>query len=275
MLVRFNAQIDTTTGILTYSFISLDPVTKGNIDENAAIGFLPPNTTHPVGNGSVSFSVALKTTLPHNDIVSDRASIIFDKNRPILTNTWSNKLDKVEPVVMWPGTRLKDDTTLVLKFTGTDDGSGIQYYGILCSTNNGRVRYLGNVYGDSVTLSGRYDSSYKFYVMPVDNVSNVGDSVMASVKLQLQQALQNSKLLVYPNPVKGKVSILFSSPEQQQVTVNIYAITGQLLATLYNATASGLVTLTPNLGKLSNGIYILNIKGSKGLKLQSKIIIQH
>lgn len=275
MLVRYTAQFDTASGILNYSFMSLDPVTKNNLDDHLSTGFLPPNKTYPVGNGSVSYNVALKASLTHNDVVSARASIVFDRNAALLTNTWLNKLDKKAPALILPGTKLKDDTTISLRFTGTDDGSGMQYYVILVSINGGALTYVGTTNKDSVTISGKYDSSYKFIVVPFDNVSNGGDSAIASVKFAIQQATQNNNMLVYPNPGKGRFTVLFNSPEQQEVTANVYSMTGQLLGTIYQATANGIVTLTPDISRLSNGVYILQIKGSKGLKLQSKIIIQH
>jgi hypothetical protein len=275
MLVRFTASIDTATGIISYSFLSLDPASKGNIDENSPDGFLPPNTTYPRGSGSVSFSVPFKASLAHNDVVANRASIVFDKSAPLMTNTWSNKMDKVEPVVILPLSKLRNDTTMVLKFNGTDNGSGIQYYGVLYNINGGQIRYLGGIYTDSLILTGKYDSSYRFYIMPVDNVSNVGDSAGISFKLLLQQTLQAGNMLVFPNPGNGKFTVRLGVPEQQEITVDVYAATGQLLGTIYKSTVAGPVAITPDISRLSNGLYILRARGSKGLKMQTKIIIQH
>ena len=90
-IVRVYGKLDTATGIVNWSMISLDRIT-GEPTEDVDLGFLPPNVTSPQGEGNVSFSCMLKSSAAHNDFVTNRASITFDLNPPILTNTYSNRI---------------------------------------------------------------------------------------------------------------------------------------------------------------------------------------
>src|SRR5690606_26171151 len=94
MLVRFNASVDTAQGIITWQFTSIDPLTG---DLPVFEGFLPPNVSKPDGEGGVSFSIRPWSFLPDASKFENRASIYFDQNEPIATNTWVNTLDILPP----------------------------------------------------------------------------------------------------------------------------------------------------------------------------------
>ena len=276
LMVRFDATLDTAKGILRYSFISLDPVTKEVINPDASSGFLPPNNAHPAGSGSVGFFVELKTTLVHKDIIRNKASIVFDKAAPIQTNTWENTLDKVVPVMKTPVVTFRGEN-IVIHFNTTDDGSGLRMHNIYSSMNSRKQAYMADAYGDSLVAIGHYDSTYRFSIVPTDNVSNYGDSTIVSVKVPRDGTTSNNndQIQVFPNPNKGAFTMTFIISQQQQVTANLYTVTGQLIGNLFNGNVNGAFRLNPNLGNLKNGLYIIKVKGDKGLQLQTKIIIQH
>lgn len=62
IFVRVTAGLDTNTGVVTWQFTSLDPVT-GLPPDDPLVGFLPPNVNSPEGQRSVLFSVKPKTNL--------------------------------------------------------------------------------------------------------------------------------------------------------------------------------------------------------------------
>ncbi|MFN8286691.1 MAG: T9SS type A sorting domain-containing protein [Chitinophagales bacterium] len=67
-------------GILTWYF---DPI------------FLPDSLTDPINSqGFVRYSVKIKDGLPNGTMVTNRASIYFDYNEPVVTNTAVNVVDK-------------------------------------------------------------------------------------------------------------------------------------------------------------------------------------
>lgn len=67
-------------GILTWYF---DPI------------FLPDSATDPINSqGYVQYSVKVKNNLPNGTLVTNRASIYFDYNEPVFTNTAINVVNK-------------------------------------------------------------------------------------------------------------------------------------------------------------------------------------
>jgi len=76
--------------------MSLDSATGGEI-EDAFIGFLPRNVNPPEGEGSVSFTVALRDPPIHGLMVRNNASIYFDANKPVITNYYANTFDLKPP----------------------------------------------------------------------------------------------------------------------------------------------------------------------------------
>jgi len=91
LIVRVSGQLDSETGLLTWLFESLDPVT-GEQPEDPMVGFLPPNINPPQGEGSVSFTVMPNQQAPSGTQVRNKAEIVFDNNAPILTPEWLNTL---------------------------------------------------------------------------------------------------------------------------------------------------------------------------------------
>jgi hypothetical protein len=89
--VDFTAEFDLETGCLTATFRTLDPET-GELPADVFAGLLPPEDGSGRGQGHIAFSVAIRPNLADGIQVSNLASIVFDTNDPIVTNTWSNPI---------------------------------------------------------------------------------------------------------------------------------------------------------------------------------------
>src|SRR5262249_25314231 len=95
LLVDIQGSLDASSGVLRWTFRSLDPVT-GLPPADPDLGFLPPNTSAvvPAGAGSVVFSVMPRTALPTGTTISNQATIVFDANAPIPTPVWTNTIGR-------------------------------------------------------------------------------------------------------------------------------------------------------------------------------------
>jgi len=80
-----------TYGQVTWTIQALDPGT-GLAPTNPEVGFLPPNTTPPEGQGMVTFTVNPLSSLVTGDLVTNSARIVFDQNGAITTGTWTNTI---------------------------------------------------------------------------------------------------------------------------------------------------------------------------------------
>ena len=93
IIVKIEASLDQGTGVATWRFTSLDPVTKKPLDPASLDGFLPPNAAAPEGEGSVLFTVNPRRGLETGTELRNKADIVFDYNPAITTPEWFNTLD--------------------------------------------------------------------------------------------------------------------------------------------------------------------------------------
>jgi hypothetical protein len=96
LLVEVTAGVNTTTGLVTWTFTPLDPST-GQPTTNPVAGFLPPDVTPPEGDASVFFSVQPDSGLATGTQITDSAAVTFDTNAPVATSRWLNTIDASAP----------------------------------------------------------------------------------------------------------------------------------------------------------------------------------
>ncbi|WP_290797839.1 T9SS type A sorting domain-containing protein [Flavihumibacter sp. UBA7668] len=274
MRVRVNASMDTTTGIVSWQFTSIDPVTGDLPDFD---GFLPPNKDYPSGEGSVSYSVNPVANLANGTEMVSRASIIFDTNEPILTNTWKNTIDALQPTGQIRA-QVLEDSMMLLTYTATDAGSGVNYFHLYMSEDGGEWVPIQGGQGDSIILFGDPGKTYRFFMEAMDNTGNRENKITvgeAFVRLPEEPGIQPAgNWSVYPIPTNGTINLELDIPEAQQLVIQVYSAGGQRVAELYNGSvASGALRLNKTVQNLSSGLYFIQVRGSKGLDLKKKILV--
>jgi Domain of unknown function (DUF4114) len=85
VFVDVQAGIDKTTGIVTWTFIAIDP-TSGNPANIDTQGFLPPDNQAGAGRGTVGFTIQPKANSANGTRIDAQATITFNTQTPILTN---------------------------------------------------------------------------------------------------------------------------------------------------------------------------------------------
>ena len=90
-VLQITASTDSTPGTLQWTFCTINPLT-GQLPADPMAGFLPPG-----GQAYVTFSVKPKAGTAQGTVLSNTASIKFDKNLPIATNTVSNAIGFEQP----------------------------------------------------------------------------------------------------------------------------------------------------------------------------------
>ncbi len=273
--VRFYIHLDEGTGIIRATFKTIDKAT-GTITADPLAGFLPPNITAPEGEGYISFSVNMKDNLPNGAVIANRASIIFDTNEPIITDVWSNTIDRNLPSSLVTEARKVTDSTIVVKVNGNDAESGIRIYHLYYSENDEPYRYGGKI-KDSSLVKVNSVSTYSFYSISEDKVGNLEaktGAAEATVSMKPEEPVNNDRqLILYPVPSNGTINLEMDIPETQQVLISVYSASGQRVAELYNGTTSGQLKISRTLYQLSSGLYFVHARGSKGLNLKKKIVL--
>jgi hypothetical protein len=91
LVVRVSGDYDPATGKATWRYRTLDPET-GDIPLDPAEGFLPPEPGDETGQGWLRYSVSGADGVAAGTYLDATASITFDTNAPIDTNTWRNRV---------------------------------------------------------------------------------------------------------------------------------------------------------------------------------------
>jgi hypothetical protein len=174
------AGIDIINNQLFWIFESIDPVT-GTEPTDATKGFLPVNdSVRRLGEGFVTYTIMPKSGVVTGDTITATASIVFDINEAIITNTWLNTIDAVAPVsyVVNNFTTYADTTSIPISFGGQDDpgGTGIKSFHLYVSKNNGPWELYQEYDADTLALFTAASGNYRFYSIAEDFVGNMEPS---------------------------------------------------------------------------------------------------
>ena len=172
LLVDISAGLDLQTGIVTWTFRSIDPAT-GLTPEDPLAGFLPPDNSSHIGEGSVEYTVQPKSSVSTGTTINQQASVVFDVNAAIKTNTAVNTIDANPPsssVAALPATTTTPSFTV--SWSGSDGaGPGIADYNVYVSDDGGAFTlFQTDTTATSATFTGQVGHAYAFYSVATDHV---------------------------------------------------------------------------------------------------------
>lgn len=198
IIVRVSGQFDEKTGIAAWSFVSLDK--NGKELQDIMQGFLPPNNADGIGEGFVTFSVEHKANPANGSSVSNKATIVFDYNKPIVTNTYVNTFDTDYPSSSITKVEEKDGK-LVVTLSGSDATSGIGTYHIFAFKNGGEAEQVATVtQGNQATFTCEPGTKYGLCVIATDNVGwNEPKDIKAEIEVTTSGTGINNVLIDNPS----------------------------------------------------------------------------
>ena len=184
---------------------SVDPAT-GFLSEDPLLGFLPINdTTTRAGEGNVVFTIRPKPAAQTGDLVDAQASITFDINEAIVTNTHTNLIDALPPTsTMDPLPMTLFDDSTHLTWTSIDDpgGVGVAFHDLYVSENAGPFQlHQAGITANEYWFSGQQGSSYAFFVLATDHVGNKEvPPVGAEIEVLLENLITVSARILLQGP---------------------------------------------------------------------------
>lgn len=265
LIARVSGNLDTITGVVKWEFLSLNPTTM-QLEEDPMLGFLPPNNINHAGEGFVSFSVGLKKDAKTNDILRNKASIVFDANVPIITNEFVNMLDLDKPQSQVYPLDATIDSRFPLAWTGSDNGSGIATYSIFVMENDTALRpWKINTTLKTAEFIGNVGSKYKFYSIASDNVSLKEDSPSqydASTHITVhvdEFEMKKEQMQIFPNPATEQIRITLPNAPCGIYAVELVNIAGQTVYSELHDDVSISNGLTLSLSGLNRGQYLVRM----------------
>ena len=169
-----SADLNLATGLLTWSFTSIDPAT-GDVPADPNLGFLPPDANGVEGTGFVSYAVQPKATAPTGAVIDAQASVVFDTNAPILTPAIFNTVDAAAPTAHVTALPAQSGPDFTVQWSGSDDlnGSGIASYDVFVSEDHGAYApLLLDTTKTAMAFTGEVGHSYQFFATAIDFAGN-------------------------------------------------------------------------------------------------------
>ena len=171
-IVQVEGMYDSSSGVATWLFTSLDPMTMESTD-NVMQGFLPVNNDGVSGIGEVAFDIKLNSVFEDGTEISNKALIVFDSNDPIETPVWTNTVDAVAPESEITFAAMQDNV-VTLRFDAEDNRSGIWKYNLYVQDTEGGnwTKVEDEITTSEYKFKGYSGFDYGFCVRAVDMAGN-------------------------------------------------------------------------------------------------------
>ena len=270
LIVRLTAKLNEANGLVKWSFRSFDPQTM-DLPEDPFCGFLPPNNDNGVGEGLVSFNVALNDKVGDGTWVKNKASIVFDNNNAIITNEYANQIDFESPVSRIKAVKETQPNMYTLQLSGTDKGAGIQQYKVYCSVNDSVYKLLKTTSASELKFTAEKGKNVKLFSLAIDSlgqreeIKSMPDAVLSYLTAVDETSEQNN-FKIYPQPVINELTIAANQYIQGSIDVEIFDYTGKCLMTFNNINADVTYGSKINVSTLNTGVYILVVKQNSEAK---------
>jgi len=95
---------------------------------------------------------------------------------------------------------------------------------------------------------------------------NITETVQVGNGNKLTPLNDNQRLLIFPNPIENNApTLVFDSPEDEQIDIQIYNINSQLVHSQQTSTVSGIneITLDIQATRLASGVYFVKVISEK------------
>jgi len=264
IIVRISGSLDTINGIIFWKYTSLDPTTM-DVTEDPDAGFLPPNNASPEGEGAVSFSVGLKSSLKNSDVVKNKAAIIFDYNPAIITNEYSNTLDEKAPESTLEANLPNAWSDAVnIQWSGDDTESGILRYSIKVDNGDSTYYWKKHTSEKSGTFKGLAGKTYRFTCIAEDSLGLSEVKTLSDAQIIISGINhfnhENKNLVIYPNPAKDKIQVLYSLANATDISILITNAKGEELnRKQIEHVTPGKHSIEFNIENYPSGIYFIRI----------------
>ncbi len=169
ILVRVSGQFNPATGVVNWSFASLEA--NGSELADVMNGFLLPNDQNGRGEGYVSFIIDHKANPANGSTISNKATIVFDANEPIVTNTYTNTFDTDYPTSKVTKAEEPSEGKLTVTVSGSDPTSGVDHYTVFAQKNGGEWLAVATITeGTTCTIDVETGTKYGLCAIATDRV---------------------------------------------------------------------------------------------------------
>jgi hypothetical protein len=283
LLVSVGASLDRFTGVLAWSFTSLDPVTRQAIPESSVDGFLPPNNPQHEGEGRVLFTALPRGELATGSEIRNGATIKFDANPAVPTPQWVNTVDNTPPEShVLPLGAGQDSARFTVHWQAVGSAD-VRDFTVYAREDTGKFwPWRANTAATADTFAARRGHSYAFYSVARDSAGNVEPATpapeaqtVALVAVEGEAPAWRLALAgAFPNPARGEIRAHFTLPGSEPARLELYDVAGRrLVRREVGALGPGphIIALDPS-RPLGPGLYFLRL-AQRGRVLNARVAV--
>jgi hypothetical protein len=229
------------------------------------------NRNEAASNGYIVYRIKPKSTLLPGDTINNTASIYFDFNLPVQTNTEQTVVESsLLPVkligliatrngkqneIKWNTAKELNIATFEVERSNT--GRDFTKIGTVKATNNTSYQ-LSDLLPLKAINYYRLKIIYKDGTFEYSAVKSVNNSGSFDVS-------------IYPNPVRNSLSVKINSEKKTDISIKITGIDGKIIQSIKYSAPAGSAIKNINVSTMSKGTYFLLLSsGSEraGIKFQ-------
>ena len=126
--------------------------------------------------------------------------------------------------------------------------------------------------------AGVFDNTIPFTLGPGGSVSMEGGSLLHPLSVELIDETVPGSFSVaqnYPNPFNPSTTIRFGLPQKSRVSITIFNLLGQVVATPFEGTRdAGVHELQFDASRLSSGVYLYRVKADDAVQVNRMILLK-
>ncbi len=182
-----------------------------------------------------------------------------------MTNNYVNTFDLSLPESRVVSAESNDGENIVVKWEGSDAGSGIKHYTIWIQKNDEEPEPLFiQTEETSGTFIGEKGASYKLYSLADDNCNNreifMGSYEVNFVFSDVKEVKKEENWFIYPNPARDYITLqLHNVPLINDYLFNVIDLTGKSRINLKYRASDVSRGVQMNVSDLPAGYYIVRI----------------
>ncbi len=237
------------------------------------IHLVDSNKNEPLSHGYLTYRIKAKPNVQVGDVIKNSASIYFDYNLPIKTNTEMTKVvAETFPLKLLSFTAKKQEKINLLNWATTQE-INVDHFDIERSNNGRDFNKIGITKANSTNQINTYQ--YSDAVAPNSPLWGAGglyyrlkmidrDGQFSYSPIR-QITINNSSLIItlFPNPAKDNLQIQIESDKKTAIQLVMLSADGKVLLSKSIIANEGSSLQSINISTLPKGSYLLKVKSDK------------
>ncbi len=231
-----------------------------------------PDSLHnePASHGYLTYRIKPKNTVQVGDVIHNNASIWFDQNLPVVTNTESTLITAgIAPLQLLSFTATKAGKANRLEWH-TANEINVDRFEVERSATGQRFQTIGIVKSSEAPSDNNYrfidNTGFTYGVSKlyyrIKMIDKDGRFTYSPARLLVQS--ERFVVSLRPNPVKDRIWVDMVNDKRQQVSMKILSQEGRLLLQQQWQIEDGNVSKLINTSLLQKGIYLLTVTNQDG-----------